>query len=189
MATLLISQQYLKDQSLISDNVDFKLISPIINIVQMIDIQQLLGTNLYNKIISDVNGNTLSGNYKTLVDDYVLPCMVFYIQSRIPYSLRFRFVNRGIVSKTGSDSTPISETEFNKLVDEQRNIAQSYGEIMVNYIKYNLNLFPEYSTNNGINEMTPNKSAYDIDFYLTPRDNMPSNDEIREIGSGLNGGF
>lgn len=178
MATLLISQTYLKEQSLISDNVDFKLITPVIRIVQDIDIQQLLGTNLYNKILTDVEGSSLAGNYKTLVDDYILPAMVFYIMSRAPYSLQYRFVNRGVVKKTGSDSTPISETEFAKVIDEWKNTAQAYGEIMVNYIRYNLNLFPEYSTNNGISEMSPNDTAYNVDFYLeSARTKYLRNDE------------
>ena len=81
MATLLVSQTYLREQSLISDNVDFKLLTPIIRIVQTIDIQQLLGTNLYDKILTDVEATSLTGNYKTLVDDYVLPAMVYYIMA------------------------------------------------------------------------------------------------------------
>lgn len=185
MATLLISQQYLKDQSLISDNVDFKIITPVIRIVQTIDIQQLLGTNLYNKILTDVAGNSLAGVYKTLVDDYVLPAMVFYIQARIPYALAYRFVNRGVVTKTGSDSTPISETAFAKLIDENRNTAQALGEMMVSYIKYNTASYPEYSTNNGLNQMTPNQTAYDVDFFIQSATKTPTTEEIRNIGSGI----
>ena len=185
MATLLISQQYLKDQSLISDNVDFKIITPVIRIVQTIDIQQLLGTNLYNKILSDVLGNNLTGAYKTLVDDYILPAMVFYIQARIPYALAYRFVNRGVVTKTGSDSTPISETAFAKLIDENRNTAQALGEMMVSYIRYNTNSYPEYSTNNGINQITPNKTAYDIDFFIQSTTKQLTPEEVRNIGSGI----
>jgi hypothetical protein len=185
MATLLVSQTYLREQSLISDNVDFKLLTPIIRIVQTIDIQQLLGTNLYDKILTDVEATSLTGNYKTLVDDYVLPAMVYYIMARAPYSLQYRYVNRGVVKKTGTDSAPISETEFAKVIDEYKNIAQAYGEMMVKYIRYNTNLFPEYSTNNGINEMSPNKTAYDIDFYIESAQKPLTNEQIREIGSGL----
>lgn len=186
MATLLISQQYLKDQSLISDNVDFKIITPVIRVVQEVDIQQLLGTNLYNKIIADVVANTLAGVYKTLVDDYVLPAMVYYIQARIPYALHVRFVNKGLVTKTGQDSQPVSENMFNKVIDEYKNTAQALGEIMVNHIKGNLSSFPQYSTNNGVDEMSPNNDAYDVDIF-TSGTRYISNEEGREIGSGLNG--
>lgn len=187
MATLLVSQTYLKEQSLISDNVDFKILTPVIRIVQFVEIQQLLGTNLYDKILTDVAANTLAGVYKTLVDDYVLPAMTYYIMAKAPYSLQFRYVNRGVVKKTGSDSTPISETEFSKLVDEWRNVAQAFGEMMVKHIQYNSSSFPEYTTNNGVNELTPNRQAYDIDFFLEPRDTLPTNEDVRNIGSGLNG--
>lgn len=185
MATLLVSQAYLKDQSLISDNVDFKIITPVIRVVQDIEIQQLLGTNLYDKILTDVAGNVLSGNYKTLVDDYVLPAMVYYIQARIPYALHVRFVNKGLVTKTSTDSQPVSENMFNKVIDEYKNTAQALGTIMVNYIRANTSLFPEYSTNNGIDEMTPNRTANDIDLFIPAMDMLPSNEEVRNIGSGL----
>ena len=67
----LISEANLRQFTDLNNNVDSKLLSSAIRESQDIEIQRILGTKLYNKILDDIQNNTLSGDYQTLVVDWV----------------------------------------------------------------------------------------------------------------------
>jgi hypothetical protein len=76
MATaLFISRTDLVKNTILDGNVDTDKFIQFIKISQQIDIQNYLGTDLYNKISNDIIANTLSGNYLSLVEDYVQPML------------------------------------------------------------------------------------------------------------------
>jgi hypothetical protein len=47
MDALFLSQQYLKDKSLINDNTDWELLQPSLIMLQDLKLQQILGTPLF----------------------------------------------------------------------------------------------------------------------------------------------
>ena len=63
---LFISEATLKAETVISENVDPKILIPTIKEAQNIYILPLLGTNLYNDLVTNVSANTLSSAYITL---------------------------------------------------------------------------------------------------------------------------
>ena len=85
MATaLFITQEDLVRNSIISGSTDYDKIIQFVKIAQIIDIQNLLGTDLYNKISEDIisgaaGGAGLSGDYLTLVNEYIQPtfCLLY----------------------------------------------------------------------------------------------------------------
>ena len=81
MATaLFINRTDLVKNSIIDGNVDTDKFIQFIKIAQQIDIQNLLGTDLYNKISADIVAGTLSGNYLSLVNTYVQPTLIWFAQ-------------------------------------------------------------------------------------------------------------
>jgi hypothetical protein len=97
--------------------------------------------------------------YKTLLDDYIgsmLPNYSFY--HAIPY-LRFKVENGNIYSKTSETGTALTTEESQSLREEISNTAQYYTERLIEYIRNNTSLFPEYSTNSGA-DVNPDKNAY-----------------------------
>ena len=69
--TLLISEGKLKAFTDINNNLDTDLIKSAIREAQIIELTRILGEKLYDKIVSDVNAGTISGVYKSLLDDYI----------------------------------------------------------------------------------------------------------------------
>ena len=79
MATaLFISRTDLIKNSILDGNVDTDKFIQFIKIAQQIDIQNYLGTDLYNKISADIIADNLTGNYLDLVNDYVQPMLIHY---------------------------------------------------------------------------------------------------------------
>lgn len=166
MAQLLLSQSYLTDRSIIDNNVDFKKLTPIIELVQDIYIQPLLGTNLFNQIITQSTPpTTLTAANLFLLDNHILKIMVLYVLAEAPKSLKYRYMNKGVLVKSPEGSNPIDLNELKFLNDDWISKAQLYAKRMELYIKANISLYPEYSTNNELDEEQP-RSASQIDIYL-----------------------
>jgi hypothetical protein len=157
--TLFISEEKLKDSTAINLNVDVNLLLPYVRQAQKLYVEPKLGTQLTEKLKTEIQAGTLAGAYKTLVDDYIgdmLPNWAFY--HAIPF-LRFKIENGNIYSKTSETGNAMSTEESQHLREEVSNTAQYYTERMIDYICNNTDLFPEYSTNTG-DDISPDKNAY-----------------------------
>jgi len=161
----LISHAYLKDKSIIDDNVDMKKLNPTIEDVQLLKIKPLLGTNLYDLIVTQASTATLSANNKILLDEHILRIMTNYIVSESTDILKYRFMNKGVFSKSPENAQNTDLKELQYLSDKYKNIAESYADSMVHYIKSDTSKYPTYLTNSGIDKVKP-RGAYDCDIYL-----------------------
>jgi hypothetical protein len=156
---LFISEEKLKDSTAINLNVDVNLLLPYVRQAQKLYVEPKLGTDLYEKLKSEITAGTLAGAYKTLVDTYIgdmLPNWAFY--HAIPF-LRFKIENGNIYSKTSETGTALSTEEAQHLREEIRNTAEYYTERMIEYVTNNTTDFPEYNTNSGA-EISPDRNAY-----------------------------
>jgi hypothetical protein len=60
---LLITKDHLFKYTQLQGNVDIDKVTPFVKIAQDIQVQEILGTKLYRKILTDVQADTLAGNY------------------------------------------------------------------------------------------------------------------------------
>ena len=157
---LFISEEKLKDSTAINLNVSSDLLLPYVRQAQKLYVEPKLGTDLYEKLKSEITAGTLAGAYKTLVDDYIgdmLPNWAFY--HAIPF-LRFKIENGNIYSKVSETGTALSTEEAQHLREEIRNTAEYYTERMIDYVTNNTGSLPEYNTNSGGDEISPDRNAY-----------------------------
>jgi len=156
---LFISENKLKESTAINMNVDVDLLLPYVRQAQKLYVEPKLGTDLYKKLEADITAGTLTGVYKTLVDEYIgdmLPNWAFY--HAIPF-LRFKVENGNIYAKTSETGTALSTEEAQHLREEVRNTSEYYTERMIEHLRNNMSSFPEYSTNSG-EDISPDKNAY-----------------------------
>ena len=177
---LFISEDKLKDSTAINMNVDVALLLPYVLQAQRIYCEPKLGTDLYQKLEAEITAGTLTGAYKTLVDDYIgdmLPHWAFHMC--IP-SLRFKVENGNIYSKTSETGTALSTEEAQHIREEVRNNAEYFTERMIEYITNNLSSFPEYSTNSGA-DVSPDRNAYYNGMNLERPDKQGSRLTLRNF--------
>jgi hypothetical protein len=153
MATaLFINRTDLVKNSIIDGSIDTDKLLGFLKVSQQIDIQNLLGTELYNKISADITsgaggGTGLSGNYLTLVNDYVQPTLIWFAQMNyIPFAA-YSITNKGILKGSSETAQNVDKNEVDYLVSKAREYANYYSTRMVDYLCYNDNLFPEYNSN------------------------------------------
>ena len=144
---LFISRTDLVKNSIIDGNVDTDKFIQFIKIAQEIEVQNYLGTDLYNKISADIIAGTLTGNYLNLVNDYVQPMLIWWAQvNYIPYAA-YQIKNGGVFKHTSENAESASRSEVDYLVQKARNTAEYYTRRFVDYMSFNDNLFPEYRSN------------------------------------------
>ena len=156
---LFISENKLKQSTAINMNVDVEFLLPYVRQSQKLYIEPLLGTKLYQKLETEITAGTLTGVYKTLVEDYIADTLVNYaFYHCIPF-LRFKVENGNIYSKTSETGNSLTTEESQHLRQEILNTAQYYNERAVEYLCNNSGSYPEYSTNSGA-DISPSKSSY-----------------------------
>jgi len=148
MATaLFINRTDLVKNSIIDGNVDTDKFIQFILIAQQIDIQNLLGTDLYNKISADIVAGSLSGNYLSLVNTYVQPTLIWFAQMNyIPFAA-YQIKNGGVFKHKSETAQNVDKNEVDYLVAKAREYANYYSTRLVDYLSFNDNLFPEYNSN------------------------------------------
>ena len=160
---LFISEDKLKDSTAINMNVDIEFLLPFVKQAQKLYVETKLGTDLNQKlkdlIIAGTVNDPANANYKTLLNTYIgdmLPNFALY--HAIPF-LRFKIENGNIYSKTSENGVALSTEEAQHLRSEVLNTGEYYMERMIDYIKNNISLFPEYNTNSGA-DVSPDSNAY-----------------------------
>ena len=148
MATaLFITRTDLVRNSILDGNLDTDKFIQFVKIAQEIDVQNLLGTKLYDRISADIIAGTLSGNYLTLVNEYVQPILIWFAQvNYIPFSA-YTIAKGGVYKHLAENSQSVDKTEVDYLVAKAREYANYYSTRMVDYLCFNNELLPEYTSN------------------------------------------
>jgi len=169
---LLILPSVLKERSALHTNVDDKLIAPEIKAVQDLSIMPLLGSTLFNKIIADIDGGTLTGNYKILVDDYLIDCICNYVMAELAPSLNAQYWNKGVSTKQADQSQIVNGSDLRNAVDKYRGRAENYAQRTKRFLQQNAqSMFPEYyQLIAGIDVVPPEGAIYECPIWLGGKD-------------------
>jgi hypothetical protein len=182
--TYIILPSVVKERMSLHDNVDDKLIYPEIKAVQDMYIMPLLGSTLFNKILSDIAAGTLGGYYKTLVDDYLVQAVCNYVMAELPEGLNYQYWNKGVSQKTVDNATQPTMSEMYSIVSKYKSRAEHYAKRARMYLIQNSPAyFPEYRTFvAGVDTVYPDKTSYTCPIWLgdeieAPRDEYSFNDK------------
>ena len=143
--TYFISIEELKQNNVINANVDSEYIEPALREAQDIFLREIIGDTLYSTIENKINGNTLTGKYLTLVNQYIKP----YLENRmlaslvVPISMKIR--NAGVIQQydQGFNSSNVKDVAY--LADYYNGRVEFYENRMTEYLKKNINDIPEYA--------------------------------------------
>ena len=152
MATaLFITQQDLVRNSIIDGSTDYDKIIQFVKIAQIIDIQNLLGTDLYNKISTLIaNGeidDVANAKYKTLLNTHLQPMLIWAAQIYyIPFAA-YSIKNGGVFKHRSETSETVSKNEVDYLVDKAREFMEYYSRRFIDFMSFNQSDYPEYTSN------------------------------------------
>lgn len=162
---LFITTKDIAEFTALNGNVDIDKFTQFIKIAQDLDVQNYLGTDLFDKINNDIVAGTLTGNYETLVSKYIKPMLIhFAMVQYLPWAA-YTIANQGVFKHSSENSESVSKNEVDFLIDKELSIANHYAERFVKYICFESNLYPEYNTNSN-GDMNPDKEVNFSNWFL-----------------------
>jgi len=167
---LLISDETLKSETIINDNTGSEFLAPAIETSQDIYLQQLIGTELLDKLYDLVITNDIVKDeftaYKTLLDDYITNYLKFKVLSEVTIPLAYKYRNVGVVQTTHDNVQSTTLKDAQLVANHYELRATFYAERMSKYLCANAGLYPEYkSTRNGA-DMMADPDAYTTNWVL-----------------------
>ena len=177
--TLFISTDRLKKDSALGGSVDDNLLLPYILMAQDRYILPILGTDLQNKLISDIQGGSLTGNYLTLLQTYIQPALVQFAFATVLPFLRLRMVNNAVVTMSSEQGGTVSHDELKPLINASMDQGEFYRERLIDYLRGNSTNFPEYSTNQSSEgDLSPTTQNYYAGLNL---DTAPMSNKVKNF--------
>jgi hypothetical protein len=161
-----ISTDYLYKNTIIDDNVDADLLNKFIVESQDINIQQVLGNALYQKLMDDiVTSTTPSGSYLTLLTNFIQKCQAEWVVYHALPFINYRLTNKSVAKKDSeySDASDLDEVKY--LRQSVRDKAEFYSKMLSDYLCKNESLFPEYTSDND-HTIRPSRNNYFSGIYL-----------------------
>lgn len=152
---LLITTQYIKDNSTISDNLNDEFLIPCLKDCQLSHLQPLIGTALFDKLFED----DLNEDYKYLIDNYISQFLLFAVQSELCISNYMKQHNAGAVSyvDTNYDNKNLSDLKFLKAYYADKEAF--YANRVLDYLHANHQKFPEFCKRRDCSDMPHNESS------------------------------
>ena len=151
---------YLRDNTVINGDVDSELLEPFILLAQNVHIEAIVGTKLYNDIVAAIEGSTLAGDNKVLMDSYLQPALLQWAMYEALPFINYRLTNKAISTKNSDNSDAVALDELHYLRTNVRDNAEYMSERATKFLKANTDIYPLFLDNTECDEIKPNKSNY-----------------------------
>ncbi len=142
---LIISIDKLEFYTPIQDTVDAELLTPLVVVAQDIAAQQVLGTALRDKLITDFNADSLTGVYATMYPKVEKMVIWQTFKDGLP-SLLYKVANGKITKGGTEDSSPIELDELGSMIRNAESKRVFYENDLKAYLRANQNDIPEFNS-------------------------------------------
>ena len=167
MKILFISEETLKQNTSLQFNIDSKLLTNLIWESQNIYIHSLVGTALYNELITQVSGSTVTSANATLLNEYVIPTLQAYVKFEAPIEISFKFANSALLKQTPENTESISLDDMFRIRSVFKNKAEWFAERLKDFLCANTSTYPLYiNPGNTSDTIKPSNSGYETGMYL-----------------------
>ena len=158
--TLFINRTDLIRNSIMDGNIDTDKFIQFIKIAQEIDVQQLMGTKMYDGLTAAIPNIDQPANarWKTVLNDYIVPMLIWYAQSNYMPFAAYQIKNGGVFKHTSENAQSVDKNEIDFLVEKARTNAEWYSRRFIDFMAFNQTTYPEY-TNNVNDDIYPSNDS------------------------------
>lgn len=157
---LLVTRKDIVKFTAMSGNVDTDKFIQYIKIAQDKHIENYLGSDLIDKIKQHIIDDDLAGDYLTLVNEWVKPCLIHWAMVEYLPFAAYSIVNKGVFKHTSENAENASRDEVDYLLEKERNTAQYYTDRLIEHLSFNASSkYLEYYTNNN-EDVSPDKDIF-----------------------------
>lgn len=175
--TLFISENKLKNFTDLNQSVDADLLKNAVREAQDINIQRMLGYELYQAMIARVKNNTVTGNYETLMI-YVQDSLLYWSYYEALEAIWLRPRNNGLlIPQGGAEAAGVDSKTYDKKRESVKNKAEWYSERLVGWLIDNQSKFPEFGTETGL-DIFPDQTSQLRSPFVTRRGYVAEMDKL-----------
>ena len=165
---LFVSPDYVKQLTPLGRTIDDDLLRPCILTSQQMHILPTLGTDLYDKLVSDISGDTLSGNYATLVTKYIQPCLTSYALAEVIPHLRVRLADNSATTLSSDQGAAVTKEDLKPIINSALNQGNFHKERLIDFLCAKAGeMFPEYNSN-VYPDLEPTRRNYTQGLNIDP---------------------
>ena len=164
-STLLINLDDILHYTSVSGSIDELKVLPHILNAQILYIEPIIGSSLYERLLSLVDDGSITDttNYNQLYHNYIIPSLVFHtLELFIPLN-SFQIADGGVYQYVANNANVSPIDEIEKISNKYRVIGAKYDQKLADYLCKNGSMFPEYVNNTGLvgkKEVAPRTSWY-----------------------------
>ena len=162
---LLISEKTVKENSLVSNNVDGKYIQNAIRTAQDISLQPIIGQKLFERLCEGVAEDNLTELETELISTYIQPVLLNAVMSDLVLQLTYKFRNMGAVQTTDQNLVLPSLKDLQYIREDYTMKAQFYMGRLSDYLQANCTKFKQYP-GCECGKLKANKNAFKNPFVL-----------------------
>lgn len=165
---LMIKALVVKESTSMASNIDDKIINSGILAAQKKYLLPLLGSSLYTIILDSVSDNSITGNYKSLYDNYIIDTLAAYVKYEICLDLNYTFTNAGTNQNNVEGYRAASMDEMFSLKKQLLDSAEVFAEILRKHLESNYKTkYPEYKdVGTDYDAVLPQDNGYSCPIYL-----------------------
>lgn len=166
----LISEDTLKSETIINDNTGSEYIKPAIETAQDIYLQQLIGSELLDKLYDLIEDGKIEEeanfHYKDLIDDYITNYLKFKVLSEITLPLAYKYRNAGVVQANGDHYQQTTLRDAQMIQNHYELRATFYAERLSKHLCTNSSKFPEYKRTRDNADIMADPDSYKTNWVL-----------------------
>ena len=162
---LLISEKTIKENSLVSNNVDGKYIQNAIRTAQDISLQPIIGQKLFERLCEGVSKDNLTELETELISTYIQPVLLNAVMSDLVLQLTYKFRNLGAVQTTDTNIMIPSLTDLEYIRNDYSMKCTFYQNRLSDFLEANCAKFKQY-TDCQCGKLPANKYAIKNPFVL-----------------------
>lgn len=162
---LLISEKTIKENSLVSNNVDGKYIQNAIRTAQDISLQPIIGQKLFERLCEGVSEDNLTELETELISTYIQPVLLNAVMSDLVLQLTYKFRNLGAVQTTDTNIMIPSLTDLEYIRNDYSMKCTFYMNRLSDFLEANCTKFKQYP-GCECGKLKANKNAFKNPFVL-----------------------
>lgn len=157
---LLISEDFIKSESNLDQNISGNYLGPAIRLSQEIGLQSTIGTKLLESIQKKVYDQEINNpenkKYKEVLDYYIQPFLVYTVLSDIIIPISYKLSNFGVMKSDDEKTYNAEHSQINLLRQYYTDKADFFKRRLQYWIIDNYNEFPELYNYKPLKDMAPN---------------------------------
>ena len=139
----LITEEYFKTYSPISDNYNIKDIKPYFHVAEKLWIEPIIGTPLYEELLDEVEKDEVTPENATLLLN-IYPLLAFAIvYESLPF-VGYHLSQVGITKGKSENSEPVSINDVNYISTQLRNQCETMKMLLKKFLDEHAEHYPLY---------------------------------------------